>query len=272
MSQDETNCVNSCSTADYDPLAAFYDFWSSCDPASVSCWEFYAREVTRHGGVCLEVGVGTGAVMLRAGRIKHYYGVDVSSRMLASLKAKIKQRCQLAFPYTIIHCDARSLTLAIPPDLRPSLIIIPFRTIGHFITSLDKEQLLQHLRAVCAPDATCILDHYKFNTGWAQQHNRITRLMGRQRTGDDEMIVTDTYIYDFDKRQMECLIGSEQISMTGEVISKTYSSFLFSWLQDDEMAGIATKAGWTVERRYGGFDYSDFTANSNDQVWILRAQ
>ncbi|EDY21018.1 Methyltransferase type 12 [Chthoniobacter flavus Ellin428] len=255
--------------ADYDSIARVYDLWASCDPASKPCWDFYRREVTRHGGVCLEVGVGTGAVMLGAGpTVAHYYGIDLSRSMLAELETKRASLPPLPFSYTLIHGDVRQIRLSGPP---PTLAIVPFRTVGHFLTADSRIALLRHLREICAPGARCILDHYKFNLKWAQQHDRVTRWMGEGTINGQTFVLSDTYAYDFARREMECLLCVEEIARHGTVVNKRYSAFRFSWLEDDEVYRYAEIAGWRVEQRWGDFEYSDFSGDAKDQVWLLRA-
>jgi len=188
--------------------------------------------------------------------------------MISALEKKILRHAPPPFPYTIIHDDIMRIEAPIP---RPSLVIIPFRTIGHFIGSEAKIALLARLREICAPGAVCLLDHYKFDLAWAQQHDRVSRWMAKGRIADETVVLTDTYRYDFPRQEMNCLLGIERLAEDGTVTSKRCVSFSFSWLRDDELSALALAAGWNVQRRWGGFDYAELCDESSEQIWEFRA-
>lgn len=254
---------------EYDPIAAMYDLWASGDSASAPCWAFYQSEVARRGGVCLEVGVGTGSVMLGVGHgPAHYYGVDLSPRMLAALEQKQRNRAPLPFPCSIVEGDILDVAPLAP---QPSLAIVPFRTIGHFLTPAAKIALLRKLRTLCAPGAICLLDHYKFNPEWARAHDGVPRLMTDLRTPHESLTLMDTYVYDFARRTMDCLLTVQRRDAADALVEARKCRFAFSWLEDEEMFELAGAAGWRVLQRWGDFEGGKFGPAAENQVWELQA-
>ena len=139
---------------DYDFVAEFYDhvtpYQSRADVA------FYVEMATESGGPVLELGCGTGRVLIPIARAGiSITGLDLSSRMLSVCVEKlagepeaVRARVHLA------QGDMRH------PDLRQTfrLVTIPFRPFQHLVTVEDQIACLTSIHALLAPGGRLILD------------------------------------------------------------------------------------------------------------------
>ncbi|HEV8400943.1 MAG TPA: class I SAM-dependent methyltransferase [Gemmatimonadales bacterium] len=113
---------------------------------------FYVEEAARGPGPVLEVGCGTGRILLpiaRAGR--SIVGLDSSASMLARCRERVAAEPALAGRVALHHQDMRAF------DLRAAfpLVIAPFRVVQHVTTV---EEQLAFLAAVRGARQTGALD------------------------------------------------------------------------------------------------------------------
>jgi ubiquinone/menaquinone biosynthesis C-methylase UbiE len=130
----------------YEKLARFYDLEHADLTADVVFYLYFARQA---GGPVLEVGCGTGRLLLplvEAG--VDVTGLDCSPAMLTVAHSKLGERASL------IEGDMR--TLALPG--RYALIIISINTFLHLQTTVDQFAALTNLARHLAPDGKLIID------------------------------------------------------------------------------------------------------------------
>jgi SAM-dependent methyltransferase len=130
----------------YDTLARFYDLEHAELTADLVFYLHYARMA---GGPVLEVGCGTGRVLLHLAEAGiPVTGVDSSPAMLSLARAKLGDRVRL------LEGDMRSVELA----ERYALIIISINTFMHLLTTTDQLDALLNLARHLAPDGRLIID------------------------------------------------------------------------------------------------------------------
>ncbi len=131
----------------YSVSAKYYDAAYAAKPDLVDL-PFYLDLARQNGGPVLELGCGTGRVLLataRAGIAVH--GVDNSLPMLKILRTLLEQETREVQDRALIsEGDMRSLRL----DQKFPLVVIPFRPLQHMYTVEDQVKALQtaafHLR------------------------------------------------------------------------------------------------------------------------------
>lgn len=250
--------------AAYDGLAPIYDVWSAADPAWLPSQRFYLAQAERaHVGVA-ELCVGTGRIAVEiARRGIPVIGVDFSSEMLARCR---ERAADASNPYLeLIEADVREVTLPRKVDI----ILLPFRTIGHFLTPADREAVFRTAHNNLVPGGRFVLDHYVFNIQWAMAHNGIPRLLCFEKEPDGtSRSIADTYLYDFIASELTSITSIERCGVDGSV-RRTHHRFRFRWLQPDELRATAERNGFRVEALYGDFDSGGFHSDSSNQVWIF---
>jgi len=116
-----------------------------------SCYEYYMKEIGNCKGAVLEVGAGTGRIMvpaLKGGA--DIYGIDQSELMLEKLKEKISPEDH----YRIALQDVRDFSI----DKKFSLIISPFRVFGHLLRIEDQLKALNRIYEHLEPGCKFIFD------------------------------------------------------------------------------------------------------------------
>src|SRR5882762_9756412 len=110
---------------------------------------FYVAEATATRGTVLELGCGTGRILVpiaRAGR--NVVGLDASSQMLARCREKLASEPQQVRARVVLHeGDARDFDL----DAQYALVIAPFRIVQHLTTIDDQLRFLAAVLRHLAP-------------------------------------------------------------------------------------------------------------------------
>ena len=137
---------------DYELMAPFYDLVNADLTEDLPFWLGLAAE---RGGPVLELGCGTGRVLLQLAREgQRAVGVDCSPAMLARARARLAQRADLAQRVTMIEQDMRALAL----EEQFPLAILPLNTFGHLLTFEDQHLALVRVAEHLAPGGCCALD------------------------------------------------------------------------------------------------------------------
>ena len=110
---------------------------------------YYTRLAQDSGGPVLEYGVGTGRIAIPIARAGiDVTGVDLSPRMLAALRTKLRREAP----------DVRSRVRALRGDMRTAtlrrrfpLIIAPFNTVLHLYARTDVERFFARVRSHLSP-------------------------------------------------------------------------------------------------------------------------
>ncbi|MFL5541127.1 MAG: class I SAM-dependent methyltransferase [Longimicrobiaceae bacterium] len=123
--------------------------------------EFYLAEAERRGGSVLELGCGTGRILLpiaRAGRA--VAGLDGSAEMLARLREKLRGEPEEVRRRVTLHQgDVRGFDLG----ARFDLVIAPFRIIQHQVTIDDQLAFLDAVARHLAPGGRFVFDAFNPN-------------------------------------------------------------------------------------------------------------
>jgi SAM-dependent methyltransferase len=141
----------------YRVLSRYYDaaYASKADLRDVP---FYADLAERMGGPVLEIGCGTGRVLLEvAARGIEIEGLDSSGEQLRVLQAKLLERLHGAGNrIRLHHADMRDFTL----DRRFRLITAPFRPVQHLYTVGDQMAAFRTIRKHLLPDGCFAFDAF----------------------------------------------------------------------------------------------------------------
>jgi len=226
----------------YDNIARLYDPWSRSVVEDVS---FYVDEATRSGGPVLELGVGTAriAVPIAAAGIE-VVGVDLSDGMLEVAR----ERAALAG----VSLDLRRGDMREPPvaGLFP-LVVIPFRSLLHMETDVDRRAVLRAVTERLAPGGRLVFDVFTpAADDIADTHGRwLEREPGIWERADRN-IQTRTLIL-----RVRGSGGDAEMSL--------------SWLSVPEWKELLRDEGFVVDAVYGWFDRSPWRGGE-DSVWVCR--
>ncbi|MGI6207331.1 MAG: class I SAM-dependent methyltransferase [Anaerolineae bacterium] len=139
---------------EYATTAEIYDHFPSYrDRGDV---EFFVEEALEADGPVLEVGCGTGRVLLPTARAgKEITGLDSSPSMLAILRRKLAEEPEdVQRRVSLLEGDMRYFRL----ERRFGLVTIPFRPFQHLITTDDQIACLLTIRDHLLPGGKLVLD------------------------------------------------------------------------------------------------------------------
>jgi SAM-dependent methyltransferase len=135
----------------YAQIARFYD-WENADfTEDLPFWCELARE---HTGPVLELGCGSGRVLLHLAREGfETTGVDSSPEMIALARRRLEKQPAIAGRIQLLETDFRRFDL----NKKYPLVIAPFNTFSHLTESADADEALRSIAAHLAPGGTLAL-------------------------------------------------------------------------------------------------------------------
>jgi SAM-dependent methyltransferase len=207
-------------SGDYpDFVARFYDavYARVRDDADA---RYYVDRMVEAPGPALEIGVGTGRVLLPAlERGADAYGIDLSPSMLARLRDKLPP----SEHHRVWLGDAGTFQ----DDRRFALVVAPFRVLGHVLAIDDQLRLLDNVAEHLLPGGRLIFDLYVPSP----------RILA---DGIHEVL-------DFDGEHAPGQRLRRTVSARSDVVNQlTHGTMTFAW-QDD---GAEIRRDWTFTLRF----------------------
>ena len=139
---------------DYAFVAELYDYVTPY--AARPDVDFFVEAALEAGGPVLEVGCGTGRVLIPTARAGvPITGIDLSPHMLAVCRERLAAETpDMQQRATLVEADMRDFSL----DETFALATIPFRPFQHLLTAADQIACLETIHAHLAPGGRLILD------------------------------------------------------------------------------------------------------------------
>jgi SAM-dependent methyltransferase len=257
--------------SDYEQAdAALYDLRATGLEGDVP---FYVEEAQKAGAPVLELGCGTGRVLIPVAQAGvNIVGLDLSAPMLdiahrkvAALDATTQSRIQL------LEGDMRRFSLG----QRFRLAMIPFRAFLHLLTPEDERQALECIREHLTDDGLLIFNIFDprldtiaahsgpFGTALKKVSEFIHPETGRR------FAVWDTRQYDAERQVISQYFIYEELDDEGRVVSKTYAPLTLRYIFRYEMQHLLELCGYKVEALYGDFRRGPFRYGG-EQIWVAR--
>jgi ubiquinone/menaquinone biosynthesis C-methylase UbiE len=243
----------------YEKLARFYDLEHTDLTADLIFYLHFARQA---GGAVLEVGCGTGRIMLplvEAGI--EVTGVDASPAMLAVARGKLGDRVPL------IEGDMR--TVALPQHY--ALIIVSINTFLHMLTTADQLKALANLARHLTSDGRLIID---LPTGDELTHqDPDARLTLEQTFVDPE---TNHTIMKLVASRIDWATQCQQVTYVYDElldeggIRRTVVPMTLRHIFRYELMLLLDKAGYSLEALYGDYDLSRYGEGGPRMIAVAR--
>lgn len=250
----------------YAALSHYYDLENADFTEDLDYWLDLADE---HGEPILELGCGTGRVLLNLARRGHAVtGLDNSPEMLARLQAKLSAASgqHLAVVPQIVQASLEDFELA----QRFRLAIMPFNTFMHLLTTEAQLAALERIRRHLAPRGALALDMPNPGEAYAAQEQGLTLersfLDGDRTVQQFSSIALDraaqlshvTWIYDSTAPD-----GAVQRSIVPLTLRFTFPA---------EMSLLLSRAGLNLAHLYGDYDRSPFVNGSPRMLVLATSQ
>lgn len=242
---------------EYGAAAEYYDYVQAyVERPDVTFWVDAARE---SGGPVLELGCGTGRVLLPTARAGvEITGLDLSQKMLGVLR----QRLAAEAPETqarvrLVEGDMRHFDLG----QTFALATIPFRPFQHLITVEDQIACLTSIRRHLRPDGRLILD--LFNPAIAML---VDERRSEEQPPEPEVIMPDgrRFYRTWRRVGIDLFEQAQQVEMYYYVThpdgrrERAVHAFPMRWLYRFEAEHLLARCGFAVERVYADYDKTPY--------------
>jgi ubiquinone/menaquinone biosynthesis C-methylase UbiE len=202
---------------------------------------FYRALAVETGGPVLELGCGTGRVLLPIAALGiACVGVDASPAMLTALRAKDP-------PFNLELVEARMETFDLG-GRRFRLVTCPFRAFLHLLDVESQLAALANIRRHLAPGGVFAFDIFDPKLAWLSTPAEIERLDATFRRDGTEIRRFAKTRTDLATQIMEVTFRFEP----GEADGNT--SVRLRWFYRFEIEHLLARAGFTDVTLYGGYD------------------
>jgi SAM-dependent methyltransferase len=250
--------------------ALFYDHVATGLRGDVA---FYVAEAVASGSSVLELGCGTGRILIPVAEAGvDVVGLDASADMLAIAREKLAaSRPDAQRRARLMHGDMRDFELG----QSFALVTIPYRAFLHNLSVDDQLRTLARARRHLAQDGRLILNVFdpsvkKLAAGrWSMPADR-HREFWHPRTGN-RVTIREDFRYDLERQRVEGAFVYDEVDATGRVLATTHAPLTLRYVFRYEMEHLLGRAGFAVEALFGDFQRAAFRAGG-EQVWIARRQ
>ena len=247
----------------WDDYADFYD-WENARTMARRDVPFWTRVAAAADGAVLELGCGTGRILLPLARHDiSVIGIDLSERMLARARTRLR-RARLTSLVRLLRGDIRHLPF---PDNRLGLVMAPYGILQSLTTDVDLRSSLRAAARVLRPGGRFVMELVADLPAW-QEYSEVTRLRGWRPGRKAHLTLIESVRQDrarrltvFEQRFVETRAGRKH--------AKRFS-LAFRTVSVAQMARRLERAGMKVTARLGSYDGDPWTPQSD--TWILIAE
>ena len=250
----------------YDACAAFYD--GDYEAAGYDHdVPFYVELARESGGPVLEMGCGTGRVLLPVARAGlEIAGLDASAAMLARLETRLAAEPEaVRRRVRLLHGDVRTARV----EGEFALVTAPFRVVQHLVERADQRAWLRnvarHLRReppgelvfdVFQPDYALIAESPTLSVD-VEREDPATGRAVRRISRSDHHPESQTFEVGFEWL-VEGPDGAERIESSIETVAR--------WFTRPELECLLEIEGYEIVDFWGAFDRTPFGRDSEDQI------
>lgn len=235
---------------------------------------FYAEEAKRTGGPALELGCGTGRVLIPVAEAgAEVVGLDSSPAMLSKLRDKL-----LGLPE-----EVRARIRVLEGDMRDfdlgqqfGLIYIPFRAFLHLMTVNEQKAALgcihRHLRDGGRLALNFFNPSLKVISQASERWQPYFEAPDEKsvRESGNRVMTWNVRNHDTVNQTTSVYLIYDEIDASGRVVDRQYLPLHLRWIYRFEFEHLLAVCGFEVEALYGTFDREPFTREDQELIWVAR--
>ena len=224
--------------------------------------EFYAGLARETGGPVLELGCGTGRVLLPIAQLGiACVGLDVSAAMIDVLRSKAPPP-----NLTLVHASMTDFDLGAD---RFQLVFSAFRAFQHLYTVEEQLAALARVRRHLAPGGVFAFDMFAPNLAWLARDDEAEQSHTRVRDDGSEIRSHVTFRPDRMTQVMHARFRHERWR-DGAFVSEEGAEVGLRWFHHFELEHLLARAGFAVTALFGGFDRRPYDT-VGDMVVLAKA-
>ena len=264
---------------EYPFIAEFYDYTVPYrDRRDVA---FFVETAQQAGGRVLELGCGTGRVLIPTARAGiDIVGIDASGAMLTRCQEKLtRQAGEVRSRVKLLQADMREFDLehafGIPPEFR--LATLPFRPFQHLLTLEDQLACLHSIRRHLAPGGKLVLDIFNPSLPHLAGKDDLTDVLGDEpefTMPDGRRVLRRHRIVsrDFFNQTQEVELIYDVSHPDGrqeQLVHRTTMRYLFRF----EAEHLLARTGFKVEEAYADYDKSPYGSKyPGELIFVARKE
>jgi SAM-dependent methyltransferase len=248
--------------------AAYYD---GSSPGLAGDVEFYVEQALFSPGLALEVGCGTGRILLPIAEAgSQVVGLDPSDHMLRIARRKI----DAAGP------EVQARTELLQGDVRTfetgrlfSSVLIPYRAFLHLLTVEDQMAALLNIRRQLAEDGRLVFNVFDpLFEAFVARSSALGEVVSRlpdfthPETGR-RVVLYSSVRYDREKQLLHENRTFEELDDAGRVVDRQHAMLVLRYVFRYEMEHLLARCGFRVEALYGDFNRGPFVPGG-EQIWV----
>ncbi len=250
----------------YSLLSRYYDLENADFTEDLDFWVALADE---YGDPIVELGCGTGRVLLNLARRGHALtGVDDSPEMLARLEAKLTAATAKHLPTapTLLRAGMHDFTAA----QTFALALMPFNTFMHLLTPEEQIATLTNVRKHLRPGAALALDMPNPGEAYAAAEQGLTL----ERTfADGAATVQQFSSVSVDRAAQLARITWLYDSVAPDgAVARTIVPLTLRYTFPGEMRLLLEKCGFALAHLYGDYDRAPFADGAPRMIVLAEAK
>jgi SAM-dependent methyltransferase len=245
-------------------LVDYYDLFFTGLKGDVA---FYVEEAQKAGSPVLELGCGTGRVLIPVAESGiEIVGLDASKDMLSVIRRKISALDeQVQSRIEIVEGDMTDFSIG----KKFSLVMIPCRSFLQLMTPEEQRAALLCIREHLADDGRLIMNMFDPRLDvLLDDPNAPGRIeeMTDPKSGN-RVTMRCTAVHDLQRQVLEADFAFEEFDSKGKRISHVHAPLTIRWIYRWEMHYLLELCGFTVEALYGDFERGPFRYGE-EQIWV----
>ena len=260
-------------TSAYDVIPDFGMLYDSVPlyQARTGDVRFYVEEATAARGAVLEVGCGTGRVLLPVARAGcEVTGIDASPAMLSRCADNLAAEPDAVRARVTLHeADARDFDLG----RELALVIAPFRIVQHLVTVDDQLRFLAAVRRHLAPGGRLVFDVFNPNFralvgagGEEHEDTPATALPDGRTFRRATRVARVRWVEQVSEIEIAYYVSPS----TGEEARRFVQAFDMRWYLRAELEHLLARAGFRMLDAFGDWERAPL-ADASPEI-VIRAE
>ena len=246
-------------------IARHYDLLYNQFEDDIDMWDHLTADID---GPILEVGCGTGRLLLPLARLGHQLsGLDLSDLALQQARQKLETE-RLLRQVTLHQADMRTFSL----DQQFELAFVPLNTFMHCHTVDDQLATLERLHAHLVPGGELVIDLFNPDLGlFAEADGRLYfEDEFTDPTSGNTVQLFWRHDLDLGEQMRHMIYLLDEIQTDGQ-LCRTRIPFSLRYFHRFEIELLLRAAGFSIEALYGDYDLTDFHGHSPRLIVFAQA-